>query len=74
VALFAAGFIVETGFVEVEVFFFAAGFFLATVFFFDGTADLLSLRGYRGRSINLTARARIPQTAGPDESVIVAAC
>jgi len=37
VVLVAAGFIVVTGFVEDEVFFFVAGFFLATVFFFDGT-------------------------------------
>jgi hypothetical protein len=54
VVFFAAGFIVVTDFVE--VFFFAAGF-LATAFFFDGTADLLSVRGCRGRSVNLTARA-----------------
>jgi hypothetical protein len=73
VVFFAAGFIVVLGFV-VEAFFFAAGSFLATAFFFAGTADLLSFRGYRGRRVNLTARARIPQTAGPDESVTVAVC
>jgi hypothetical protein len=60
VVFFAAGFIVVTGFVEV-VFVFVAGFFLATAFFFDGTADLLSFTRISGEE-------RQPYCVGPDPS------
>src|SRR6266480_3978585 len=61
--LVAAGFFFATGFFAVEVFF--PGF-VPTAFFFGGTVDLLSSPGCRGVRTNLTARARVPQTAGPD--------
>src|SRR6266516_459921 len=66
---FPAGFVFAAGF-EVAGDLFAAGF---AAFFFDGTVDLLSSRGCRDEA-NLTARARMPQTAGPATSVTVAVC